>query len=188
MLYYNNMTKTQIQTILDNNSGITELYLELINVINVGIFIQDETTKVIACNDSSLELLGITFEQAFGTTAYHPRWKVSTEDGEAFPPTQFPVTIASKTNKACKDTVMGIYRPILEDTMWLLVSAVPLIRSTDSLKQVVVTFTDISGRVRETHEIKSKNKVLSNTNGMMIDRELKMVQLKKEIAELTKAE
>ena len=179
------MNKLQIQTIIDNDSRITESYLELINGINVGIFVQDETTKVLACNDASLYLLGISFEQAFGTTAYDPKWRVSTEDGTVFPPEQYPVTVAIQFNKTCKDVVMGVFRPSSNDWAWLLVSAVPIVRSIDSTKQIIVTFTDISERVNETKELYSKNKDLLTINELMVNRELKMVQLKKELAELT---
>ena len=180
------MDKTQIQAILDSDPFITEAYLELLNGINVGIFVQNHETKVIACNDSSLDLLGISFEQAFGTTAYDPKWKVIAEDGNIFPPEAYPISIAASTNRTCKEVVMGIFRPNSEDLAWLLVSAVPIVRSTDGSKQIIVTFTDISERVKKSHEISLKNKDLLKINELMVDRELKMVQLKKELSEVTK--
>lgn len=155
-------------------------YIELLNGIHIGVLIQDADTTITACNDSALNLLGLTKDQAMGVTSFDPKWKVIHENGDDFPADTHPVAVAIKTRKVVDTIVMGVYRPSKDDRVWLLVTAKPLLQADGSVRQVICTFTDISDRVQATAELKAKNVELEAANALMVGRELKMVELKEE--------
>jgi hypothetical protein len=55
-----------------------------------------------------------------------------------------PVAIA--TRKAVHGVIMGVYRPLSKDNVWLLVDAIPQKIVNNTVEQVVCTFIDITGR------------------------------------------
>jgi hypothetical protein len=47
------------------------------------------------------------------------------EDGSPFPGDTHPVPVAIATRKAVHGVIMGVYRPLSKDNVWLLVDAIP---------------------------------------------------------------
>jgi light-regulated signal transduction histidine kinase (bacteriophytochrome) len=57
-----------------------------------------------------------------------------------------PVPVAIATRKAVHGVIMGVYRPLSKDNVWLLVDAIPQKIVNNTVEQVVCTFIDITGR------------------------------------------
>ena len=130
-----------------------EKYHHLISDLQVGILIHSSDTEIILCNRIAQELLGLSESQLLGKTSFDPDWNVVHEDGSPFPSETHPVTQVIATGRAVENVVMGVYRPDTHDRVWLLVSAKPERAADGSLRQVIVTFIDISEKKRaERHD------------------------------------
>jgi PAS domain S-box-containing protein len=118
----------------------------LVNEIQVGVLLQGPNAEMLMSNQKALELLGLSEDQLLGLSSFSPEWNVIHEDGSPFPGQTHPVPESIKTKKPVIDVVMGVYRPVTRDRKWLLVSAVPHLNTDGTVRQVVCTFIDISGR------------------------------------------
>ena len=121
-----------------------ERYRVLVADLQIGILIQSPTSEILLSNQIALELLGLTESQLLGKTSLDPDWNVIHEDGSPFPGPTHPVPQAIATRQAVENVVMGVYRPLTQDRVWLLVSAKPQLNPDGSVQQVVCTFGNIT--------------------------------------------
>lgn len=139
-----------------------EKFRHLIQEINTGIVLQDADTKILLNNPKALELLGLTQDQLLGRTTFDPEWKVIHEDGSPFPGDTHPVSQAIHTKEIIKDVTLGIYHPLKNEFVWLLVTAVPELDDKRDVRQVIVTFTDITASKRKEKELRDSEANLKN--------------------------
>ena len=142
-------THTDINTIKSLESELIKSEgkaRSLIENLQVGVLIQSPSAEIISSNAIALLLLGLTENQLLGITSFDPSWNVIHEDGTPFPGDTHPVPQAIATRKAVSDVVMGVYRPVTHDRVWLLVNAVPKFESEGIVEHVVCTFVNISSR------------------------------------------
>jgi len=114
--------------------------------MQVGVLLQGTEADILMCNPKALELLGLSEDQLLGKTSFDPDWNVIHEDGSPFPGSDHPVPMAIATRHPVHDVVMGVYRPLKGDRVWLLVDAEPQLNENGALQQVVCTFVDITER------------------------------------------
>lgn len=119
-------------------------YRSLINNLGQGVIVQNEKSEVLVFNRAALDMLGLTEDQLLGRTSFDPSWDVIHEDGSPFPGDTHPVPVAIKTKKSVRDIVMGVYRPLANDRVWLLVNAEPMLDNFGNLINVICSFTDIT--------------------------------------------
>lgn len=127
-------------------SGCETRIDKLINSLNVGVLLQGPDSEILYSNKAALQLLGLTEDELYGRTSLHLDWNVIHEDGTPFPGYSHPVPMAIHTKKPVRNIVMGIYRPVTEDRVWLLVNAEPLLDDDNSVKEVICSFSDITDR------------------------------------------
>lgn len=125
----------------------------LIRNLHFGVILQDPDGKMIMANKAALNLLGVTENQLLGTDSMDPRWNVIHEDGSAFPGELHPVPEVIRTRQPVQDVVMGVYRPLTNDRVWLLVSAEPVFGNNNQLINVVSSFADITEQRRMAQEL-----------------------------------
>ncbi|MGQ0739968.1 MAG: sensor histidine kinase [Bacteroidota bacterium] len=118
----------------------------LINGLRVGVLLQGPGTEILYSNKAALGMLGLTEDELSGRSSFHPDWNVIREDGSPFPGPEHPVPVAIRTKKTVDNVVMGVFRPITRDRVWLLVNAEPLLDSTGKVKEVICSFSDITER------------------------------------------
>lgn len=123
-----------------------EKFKGLINSLEIGVLLQGPNAEILVSNPKAIELLGISEDQLLGKTSFDPDWKVIHDDGTDFPGTAHPVPTAIATKKPVKDVIMGVYRPITKDCVWLMVNAEPTLNEEGKIQQVVCTFIDITIR------------------------------------------
>ena len=121
-------------------------FRHLVRDMQVGVLLQTSEAQIVLSNPKALELLGLTNDQLLGKTSFDPDWNVIHEDGSPFPGNTHPVPQAIETHKPVHNVVMGVYRPLLGDRVWLLVDAEPQLNSDGSIDQVVCSFVDITER------------------------------------------
>lgn len=140
-----------------------EKFKKLVWDMQVGVILQGPESEILLCNPMALELLGLSESQLLGKTSFDPSWNVIHEDGLPFPGSTHPVPKAISTKKAVRNEVMGVFRPVKNDRVWLLVDAEPILDSEENVRQVVCTFIDITIRKNAEEELILKNLVFEES-------------------------
>lgn len=138
-----------MQTDIVNNFSFSwneEKTNKLINSLRVGILLQGSQTEILFSNRAALKMLGLTEDELSGRSSFHPEWNVIHEDGSPFPGPTHPVPTAIATKKSVANVIMGVYRPVTKDRVWLLVNAEPLLDDNGEVKEVICSFSDITER------------------------------------------
>jgi PAS domain S-box-containing protein len=129
----------------------------LIEDLHVGILLQGPKTEMLLSNKAALNMLGVTEDQLLGKTSIDPDWNVIHEDGSPFPGDTHPVPKAIATKKPVRGVVMGVYRPITKDRVWLWVNAEPELDDQGNVEKVICTFSDITDRKIATDALKKES-------------------------------
>jgi diguanylate cyclase (GGDEF)-like protein/PAS domain S-box-containing protein len=128
-----------------------------------GVVFQNLRGEIVAANPMAQKILGLTLEQMRGRSSLDPRWKTIHEDGTEFPGEQHPAMQALHSGEQVCDVKMGVFNPLLKDTRWLSVSAIPQFKQGETKPfEVFTTFTDITDR-KKSEEILKRHKVIVDT-------------------------
>lgn len=125
-----------------------ERYFNLISMLEIGVVILGPDERVLVCNPSALRLFGLTMEQMIGGTAMNPAWNVIHPDGSPYPGDTHPVSITFKTGKPVLNAIMGVFRPVTQDRIWISINSEPRFNYDGSIKDVTATFKDVTEIVR----------------------------------------
>ena len=147
----------------ENLSYITDVELKsFIEKLDFGILKQGPDAEILISNTAALNMLGLTEDQLLGKTSFDPDWNVIHEDGSPFPGTTHPVSVCIATLKRVKGVVMGVYRPTLNDRVWLLVNADPEFDTAGNLVHVICTFNNITSRIHALNELQKSESQFRN--------------------------
>ncbi len=181
VIYFANDTKRKQAE--DKLRKSEENFRNLIFNLKQGVILQDKNRMMTICNQAALDMLGLTEEQLMGKSSFHPSWNVIHEDGRDFPEHTHPVSIVLQTNESVKDVIMGVYRPVTKDRVWLLVNAEPVFAREGEIVNVVCSFTDITEQKRLSRELLEqeleKQKML--TQATIDGQEKERLQIGKEL-------
>lgn len=125
-------------------TGIEDRIANLINSLKVGVLLQGSETEVLYNNQAALEMLGLTEDELYERSPLPPSWNVIRESGQAFPHHEHPVQVAFRTKNPVENVIMGVYRPVSKDRIWLMVNANPVIGEGGEVKEVICSFSDIT--------------------------------------------
>ncbi len=129
-------------------------YEMLFNIMAQGVVFHDSEGSITAANASALRLLGLSLDQLQGRTSFDPSWKTIHTDGSEFHGDQHPAMVTLRTGKAVENVVMGVYHPIAEKYVWLLVNSVPeIVDALGKPQRIFVTFTDITEQIESEREL-----------------------------------
>ena len=132
-------------------------YRQLIDNLNAGFVIHGTDTSILLCNETAGELLGLSMDQILGKTVSDRPWHLLREDGSVMPLEEYPVNQVLSTGSSIKNYLLGI-KKVSDGVVWVLVTAYPELEPNGQIKQVVVTFIDISQRKKVEQEIqKTRN-------------------------------
>lgn len=121
-----------------------EAHWLLIENLPVGAIVHTPDTQIVLCNPEASRLLGMSLDKIMGKYTRDPDWHFVREDGTSMPTDEFPVNQVIATGDVLKNFVMGIARGRDGEYTWVLVNAYPEFDSNKLLRQIVVTFADIS--------------------------------------------
>ena len=138
-----------------------QLTSSIIQNVAVGILVQGPNSEIIENNSAACEMLGLTEDQLLGKTSFDPHWNVIHLDGTGFQSEDHPVPKAIKELKPINNVVMGVFRPITNDRVWLLVDAIPVFGENNELLYVVCSFNDISQLKKSEEALKISNERFS---------------------------
>ncbi|MEQ8907493.1 PAS domain-containing protein [Ekhidna sp.] len=151
-------------------------FRSLMNNLNIGVALYDLNTVPIMHNKTAFTLLGMTESQFVGTAALDSKWNVIDSDGNSMQPEDFPIPRCIKQKQAIKQVVMGVYRPVTKDRVWLMVDAEPIYDHNQDLLHVICTYMDFSARKRMEEILKEKNRQLVTTSKEVERRNERLVE------------
>ncbi len=122
-------------------------YQKLVENLHTGVVVHNADTSIMFCNQEASRLLGLSQDQLENKVATDPEWCFTDETGRRLSPEEYPVMRVIATNKSLINQTYGINRPVAGDLVWVQVNAYPEFdEAGDMLKQVVVTFSNITER------------------------------------------
>ena len=99
-------------------------------------------------NDTARKLLGLTEDQLLGKTAFDPYWHFVHGDGSVMPVEEYPANRVIADNRPLREYLLGIVHSEEAEPLWVYVNAFPDLDSEGQLREVVVSFVDITERKR----------------------------------------
>ncbi len=117
-------------------------YRTLFETMTQGVVYQNENGEITSANPSAERILGLSLEQMQGRTSIDPRWKSTHPDGTDFHGKTHPAMIALKTGKEVYNTVMGIFHPTKDETIWIKIDAIPQFKSGSTTPYQVYTILE----------------------------------------------
>jgi PAS domain S-box-containing protein len=148
-------TKSRIVAHRQTSKTAHSWFASIVNHIPVGIVYHNERGEIVLCNETALELLGLTEEEYLGRTPLDPAWNICHENGKPFPGSELPATVAAQTKQPVHNVFMGVFRPKTNDRVWLRVDAVPVLDDDGRLAHVVVLSSDITKQRQMSEKLRS---------------------------------
>ena len=154
----------------------------ILNSAGEGIFGVDANERVTFLNDAAVALLGYAAEELIGQEI-HGIIHHSYADGTPYPKKDCPMFDACTQGKKRHITGEALWRK--DGSQFLSeYTATPISDDKDGLVGAVIVFRDITRRKRNEEELNLRMEELERFNRLVIGREERMIQLKKEINEL----
>ncbi|MGI6279388.1 MAG: PAS domain S-box protein, partial [Acutalibacteraceae bacterium] len=120
-------------------------YRQLYETMAQGVVYQAADGRIISANPAALRILGLTLDQMMGMSSLDPGWGTVREDGSEISGSEHPSMIALRTGKPYGPCIIGVYRPMLNDHVWISVTAIPIFENGESTPSMVyTTFQDIT--------------------------------------------
>ncbi len=129
-----------------------EQHRNLIHNLNAGVVVHAPDTRILLFNKTALKLLGLSDDQMLGKMAIDPAWHFIHETGRLMPLEEYPVMQVLANQRPLVNFVLGVNRPASDVLTWVLVNAFPEFDDQKQLRQIVVTFLDITERKRAEAE------------------------------------
>jgi len=120
----------------------------LLGSLPVGVVVHGPDTSIVDCNTMACSLLGLTPDQMRGKVAIDPAWAFLGEGKAPMPLEQFPVNRVAATGRPVNGLVVGLQVPGRPELTWAVCNAYPVRNVDGRILQIVVTFVDVSERIR----------------------------------------
>ena len=125
---------------------------DLLERLDIGVVVHDADERILYANPAACALLGVTRDEIFGLTSLDAQWSVTGPDGTPLDRENVPARVALRTGVAVRNFMLGVNRPRTQDRVWLLVSACPLRDAERRVRQVVVSFSNVTETQRAVIE------------------------------------
>lgn len=141
--------KAQEAALQDNERRLQSL----LDKLQAAVVVHGSDTAIRYANPTACAALGLTFDQMLGKTAIDRHWGFVREDGTTMPASEYPVNIVVRSKAHLHDYVVGVCGTQWEGARWMLCNAIPEFGIDGEIRQVVVSFVDISERKRLALEL-----------------------------------
>ncbi len=119
-------------------------YRFLIDHLPAAVVVHAPDGSVILANARAMRLLGAADNGPCGTADVRSAWRLCGAGGAPLPPDQLPLQRVLETHTPVIEQLIGVERAPGVPRRWLLVDAFPEIDAHDSLRQIIVTYSDIT--------------------------------------------
>lgn len=120
-----------------------ELRFLLDNLI-AGVFLHGPDGALLYSNPRAAQLLGLTEDFMHGRGLMDPAWHFVRQDGTRMPLDEYPVARVIATGEDARGLVLGVVKPLVGHTTWLLCDAKREHPDKPESSRIVVTVVDIS--------------------------------------------
>ncbi|NMA25279.1 MAG: PAS domain S-box protein, partial [Clostridiales bacterium] len=132
----------------------------LIDAMQSGVIQFDSEGRVITMNPAAARILGMIPELATGRPITE-QLRAIKPDGTELASEEYPSTIALRTDKPVRETILGLFNAVTEEYRWINVNAVPLFHPNDTRPhQVFVVFDDITEQKKAEDQLRKSEAVL----------------------------
>lgn len=139
--------RAEAQTLAQRLQSLEEEQRLLIDSLMAGLVVHGPDGAVLRCNPRARELLGLSSaDEATGRPLSDPAWRFVRPDGGVMSMDEYPVSRVLTSGEALSSLLVGVQRPDRSDTVWLLCRADPHRHPDGRMRQVVVTFVDVTDR------------------------------------------
>ena len=135
-------------------------YHQLIESLHSGVVVHAPDTSIILYNETACKLLGISPDQMLGKTARDLAWNFIRDDGSIMPIEEYPVNRVLVSQKPLVNLDLGIKQSQTADVTRVLVNAFAAFNDNQEIKQIVVTFIDITERRRAEETLAQERNLL----------------------------
>ncbi|MFC0677883.1 EAL domain-containing protein [Lysobacter korlensis] len=125
-------------------------YRELMELVDKGILIRDETDRVVHANAAAMRMFEVG-DQPVDEAFRREHWLIINEDGRELEADELPAVLARTTGRVIGSTVLGYYHRVSRRLIWVSVTAVPQFApDTDRVQQVMTLFSDVTALKRDS--------------------------------------
>ena len=150
-----------------------------------GVVYHDVEGAILSMNPAAERILGKSAQEILGSTPVDVENDTFREDGSPLPGVEHPAMVALSTGQAVRDMLMRVYNPREATHRLISVQAIPLFGpGEDRPSHGYTVFDDVTARKRVEEELRATNEDLERFNRAMVGRELRMIELKREINRL----
>jgi PAS domain S-box-containing protein len=153
--------------------------------LQVGVVVHNADSRVVLSNPQAEHILGLTAEQIAGKNAVDPAWCFVHEDLSVMDVAEYPVSQVIASGERVSDVTLGVKRPDREKIIWVHINAMPVFTAEHKLHRVIVNFIDITDQKNASETLLAQNEELARFNKAAVGRELRMIELKKEVNALS---
>lgn len=119
---------------------------QLVDSLLAGLVVHAPDGSVLRSNPRAQELLGLSAAEVAARRVDDPGWTVVQADGQPMAVADFPVSRVITSGLSVSNVLLGVCRPDRSEPVWLLCRADPNHHADGRLRQIVVTFVDVTER------------------------------------------
>ena len=134
----------------------------LLQNLSTAVVVHAPDTRILFSNPAASRLLGLTQAQMQGKQAMDSAWHFEHEDGSIMSVESYPVNRVLADRQPLRDYVLGIHASLSSEVTWVLVNAFPDFNADQTLRQVVVTFGDITAIKKAEAALRENEAVLNS--------------------------
>ncbi len=109
-----------------------------------GVVIHAFDSSIIDFNNRALEILGLSKNQLLGKTASDSIWRFVDENEKPLPEDKYPITLILTNKKPINHLLIGVVQPKNKAIVWVQVNGTPIFDLHGNIKEVVISFFDVS--------------------------------------------
>lgn len=136
-------------------------YRTLFEMMTQGVIYLDQQGRIDSLNPAAERILGFDQESSIGKALDFESFRIHKLDLTPFPTYRLPHKIALRTGRSVIDSVLCLGHPERQECLWINISAIPQFHEGEEEPyQVVVTFLDITDRIRVQRAFQERVKEL----------------------------
>ena len=144
-------------------------YRELMELIDMGILIQDMSGKFLYGNSAALRMIGLRSGESLDAAMQMENWIPLREDGSQMPYSELPNVRCMNTGRIVESCVLGMYHRGRRQLAWLSATVVPQYAAGASTPhQLLTLFSDVT-HLKRNSTLFDRAQALAHIGGWEID-------------------